>query len=144
MNCNIELHNSFKESGETCCPFCDQQLNQSNLVTPGACCGNQDLIEVDYRILCRSCGQTHNETFAQEWVNFHENRYRIYKKSIYVRKYHVHNVLSDIALQNRLPISRAIIKRVCQKFDVINTVLLKVNKDRRRIISIKFIIHKLF
>ena len=101
MNCNIELHNSFKESGEICCPFCDQQLNQCDLSTPEDCCGYQDLIEVDYRILCQSCGQTHNETFAKQWVNFHANRYRIYQKSIYIRKYHVQNVLSEIELKKK-------------------------------------------
>ena len=68
--------------------------------------------------------------------NFYENMYKIRKTSIYIRKYHVQNVLSDIALKNYLPISRAIINRVCQTFDLINTVLPQVNQDRRRIISV--------
>ena len=70
--------------------------------------------------------------------------YKIRKTSIYIRKYHVKNVLSDIDLKNKLPISRAIINRVCKTFDEINTVLPQVNNDRKRIVSIKFIIHKLF
>ena len=48
-------------------------------------------------------------------------------------KYHIQNVLS-----------RAIINHVCKTFDLKNTVLPQGNKDRRRKISIKFIIHKLF
>ena len=40
--------------------------------------------------------------------------------------------------------TRDIINRVCKTFDLINMVLPQVNKDRKRIISIKFIIHKLF
>ena len=59
MNCNIELHYSFKETGEICCTFCGLKLNQSDLAAPEAGCGNQVLIEVNYRILCRSCGQAH-------------------------------------------------------------------------------------
>ena len=70
--------------------------------------------------------------------------YKIRRKSVYIRKYHIENVLLDIALKNNLPISRAIISRVCQIFDLINTVSNEVNQDRTRIISIKFIIHKLF
>ena len=78
------------------------------------------------------------------YIDFHENRYRIHKKSIYIHKYHVQNVLSDIELKNKLPISRNIINCVCQTFDLINTILSQVNQNRKRIISIKFIIHKLF
>ena len=40
--------------------------------------------------------------------------------------------------------SRDIINRVCKTIDLINKVLPQVDKDRKRIISIKFIIHKLF
>ena len=61
-----------------------------------------------------------------------------------MRKYYIQNVLSDISLKNKLPITRYIINRVCKTFDLINTALHKVNKDRKIIISIKFIIHKLF
>ena len=53
-------------------------------------------------------------------------------------------MLLDIELKNRSVISRDIINRVCKTFDLISTVLHIVNKDRKRIISIKFIIHKLF
>ena len=70
--------------------------------------------------------------------------YKIRKTSFYIRKYHVQNVLSDIENKNQLPISRAIINLVCKIFDLINTVLPQVNQDRKRIISIKFVIHKLF
>ena len=65
--------------------------------------------------------------------------YKIRKKSVYIRKYHIQNVLSDISLQNRLLITRDIINRVCKTFDLINTVLPQVSKDRKRIISINFI-----
>ena len=145
MYCNKDIHDELSKTIYIQCPFCNKDL-QSYQHKPEDCCGNQDLIEVDYRILhvCRSCGQTNNETFAQGWVDFYENRYRIYKKSIYLRNDHNINVLHDISLKNDLPISRAIINHVCQTFDLINTILRLVNRDRRRIISIKFIIHKLF
>ena len=69
---------------------------------------------------------------------------KLEKKSVYRRKYHTPNVLTDIELKSQLPISGDIINRVCKAFDLISTVLHIVNKDRKRIISIKFIIHKLF
>ena len=30
MNCNKELHDELKESGDIVCPFCDQKLEDSN------------------------------------------------------------------------------------------------------------------
>ena len=78
------------------------------------------------------------------YIDFYENMYKIRKKSVFIRKYHIRNVLTDIALKNVLGISRDIINRVFKTFDLISTVLHIVNKDRKRIISIKFIIHKLF
>ena len=90
-------------------------------------------------MICTVCGILKNND-----IDFYENMYKIIKKSVYIGKYHIRNVLTDIALKNILAISRDIINNVCKTFDLISTVLHIVNKDRKRIISITFIIHKLF
>ena len=127
------------------CPFCCVQIreinNKNNQITH--CC-KRKLNEIDYQFLCKICGKIYYEFFKNNYIDSYENMYKIRKKSIYIRKYHIQNLLSDIKLKNKLSISRYTINRVCQIFDLINMVLPQVNKDRRRIISIKFIIHKLF
>ena len=95
-------------------------------------------------MICIICGKIYYEFYKNKYIDFYENMYKIRKKSIYIGKYHIQNVLSDIELKNKLPISRDIINRVCKTFDQINKVSPQVNKDRRRIISIKYIINKLF
>ena len=49
MTCNKDLHDEIKLT-EIKCSLCGQQVNQSDLATPEASCGNQDLNEVDYSI----------------------------------------------------------------------------------------------
>ena len=143
MNCTIELHDELSQNYINF-PFCKHQILNYYTDKQSNCCEQPDITEHNSCLLCINCGQIGNELFKNNFIDFHENRYRIYKKSIYIRKYHIQNVLSDIAIENKLPISRAIINCVCQTFNLINTVLPQVNQDRKRIISIKFIIHKLF
>ena len=126
------------------CPFCGIQTSDYYTEKQSDSCEQPDITEDNSRLLCINCGQIGNELFKNNYIDFHENKCRIHKKSIYIRKCHIQNVLSDISLKKKLPISRAIINCVCQKFDLINTGLPQVNQNKIRIISIKFIIHKLF
>ena len=145
MNCNKEMHNELAQSIYRQCPFCNTDLKNNNVkYIPKACYNNQNIESTDGSYICLSCGKQSGPDFQNPFVNFYENMYKIRKTSFYIRKYHVQNVLSDIEHKNQLPISRAIINLVCKIFDLINTVLPQVNQDRKRIISIKFVIHKLF
>ena len=69
--------------------------------------------------------------------------YKIGKKSIYIRKYII-NVLNVTSLKNNKPIPYQKINRVCQIFDKINDVWPQINQKRKRLISIEYIINKLF
>ena len=50
MNCNMELHESLIESGDIVCPFCDQNLEDSDekprdrSAKYDLCCDCQDII----------------------------------------------------------------------------------------------------
>ena len=143
MNCTIELHDELSQNYINC-PFCEHQTSDYYTDKQSDCFEQPDIIEDNSRLLCINCGQIGNELFKTNYIDFYENMYKIRKKSVYIRKYHVQNVLSDIEHKNKLQISRAITNRVCKRFDQINTVLSQLNKDRKRIISIKFIISKLF
>ena len=108
------------------------------------CCTKQDVRDIDGVMTCVRCGLCHHHVYKNDYIDFYENMYKIRKESIYIRKYHIKNVLLDTELKNRSVISRDIINRVCKTFDLISAALHIVNKDRKRIILIKFIIHKLF
>ena len=58
----------------------------------------------DGYLVCKNCGQVHDEYFAFEYVDFYENRHKIRKKSEYHRKYHVMNAMNDIAQNNNIQI----------------------------------------
>ena len=51
----------------------------------------------DGYLVCINCGQVHDYLTADEYVDFYENGHKIRKKSVYHRKYHIINVMNDIA-----------------------------------------------
>jgi len=69
------------------------------------CCEKQDIINNKGTNVCRNCGTVNNYDIASEYVDFHENKYKIVKKSFYQRKYHLDNVLNDITSKNGWQIS---------------------------------------
>ena len=130
MNCNKELHDELSQNYINC-PFCGIQISNYYTDKQSNCCKQLDMTEDNSRLLCINRGQIGNEVFKNNYIDFHENMYKIHKKSIYIRKYHIQNVLSDISLKNKLPISRAIINRVCKTFVVINTVYLMFTEKEK-------------
>ena len=104
MNCNKELHDELKESGDIVCPFCDQKLEDSNekpqdrLVKYYSCCDNQYIINDDGMLACLSCGIVQGYKSSVEYVNFYENRhtsttyYSISKKNIILKYQTVRNI----------------------------------------------------
>ena len=74
MNCNMELHESLIESGDIVCPFCNQNLEDSDEKPRDRsakyylCCDCQDIINNDGMIVCRSCGIVQGYETAREYV----------------------------------------------------------------------------
>ena len=150
MNCNKELHDELKESGDIVCPFCDQKLEDSNekpqdrLVKYYSCCDNQYII-YDYGMLvCRSCGIVQGYESSVEYVDFYKNRHRFIRKSVYHREYHINNILLNIEEKYNIKISN------CQKHKIdfiyveIGKIINEVNNTRKRMISINFIMKMIF
>ena len=54
-------------------------------------------MKLDGYLVCINCGQVHDYLTADEYVDFYENRHKIRKRSVYHRKYHIINVMNDIA-----------------------------------------------
>ena len=47
-------------------------------------------------MICTNCGKIYYEFYKNNYIDFYENMYKIRKKSIYKRKYHIENVLNNI------------------------------------------------
>ena len=150
MNCNKDIHDELKELGEISCPFCDQKLEDSNekpqdrLVKYYSCCDNQYIINDDGMLACLSCGVVQGYNYVKEYVNFYENRHRFVRKSVYHREYHINNILLDIKEKYNIEISN------CQKHKIdiiyaeIGKIINEVNGTRKRMISVNFIMRKIF
>ena len=115
MNCNDELHDILKVSGNICCPFCDKRLSecdesddekpQDRLVKYDLCCDCQDIINDNGMLVCRSCGIVQKHESSTEYVDFYENRHKMKRKSVYHRKYHINNILMDISTKHNITFS---------------------------------------
>ena len=54
------------------------------------------------KIVCTNCSSVHGFKSPNEFVDFYENKHGIRKKSVYHRKYHILNVMNDIAQKNNI------------------------------------------
>ena len=107
------------------------------------CCSQMKLVKNRGSKVCRSCGQVRHYIPVSGYTDLYENKYKIKRKSIYQRKYHIHNLLHKICekhfidLHNKNKIMR-IFKEIQEKLQD------QLNKNRKRMISIQFILKKLF
>ena len=86
--CNKEIHELLIQEGQVNCVFCNKHIQD-----PGK-----------PKLVCKNCGQVHDYLTADEYVDFYENRHRIKRKSVYHRKYHILNVINDIAHDNNIQV----------------------------------------
>ena len=150
MNCNPEIHNELKESEDIVCPFCDQKLEDSNekpkdrLVKNDLCCDNQYIINDDGMLACLSCGVVQGYNYVKEYVDFYKNRHTFIRKSVYHREYHINNAIMDVKQKYNIEISYHQKCKIDAIFVEIGKILNEVNGSRKRMISIHFIMRKVF
>ena len=140
MDCNSQIHDELKNMGESSCPFCDKLFVEvDEAVEP--CCSEQDMGNINGMNVCINCGLVDGYVYVDEYINFHENMYRIRRKSINNRKYHIENVLNSIS---EIKLTYQQREQIYKVFVEIDSVLNEVNDGRKRMISIKYVIKKLF
>ena len=139
MSCNSQIHDELKNMGESTCPFCEQLTEEVDKVVE-LCCDEQELENIDAMNTCINCGSVHDNDYVTEYVDFYDNMHRTRQKSVYHRKYHIDNVLDKIPTQ----LTYYQRERIYKVFFEIDSVLNEVNDDRKRMISIKYIIKQLF
>ena len=141
--CNKEVHELLIQNDNAVkCIFCNKQIQDSGRPQRYVCCENMNLIKDGY-LVCKNCDQVHDEYYASEYFDFYENRHKIRKKSMYHRKYHIINVMNDIAQKNNIQIGYYNRGNILTIFNLIDRVLPEVNNiGRKRLISVNFIIKR--
>ena len=142
--CDKELHEEFIAIGQDTCVFCFELLIRGDQSTDPCC--NMLQIENIFGInTCIRCGMIDNYATESEFIDYTTNMYKIRKKSIYCRKYHIENILNELSLENKIKLDsnhRLVIYKI---FEEIDTILPKIQDDsRRRLISIYYILKMLF
>ena len=71
---------------------------------------------------------------------FMRTRYRIRRKSVYHRKYHLNNILMDISTKHKITFSVEQKNKIMRIFSEIGKILPQINGERKRMISLNFIL----
>ena len=148
MNCNSKIHDEFRNMGEFNCPFCDIKLEDSDekpqdrLAKNDLCCDCQDIINDNGMLLCLSCGIVQRYESSTEYVDFYENRHKMKRKSVYHRKYHINNILMDISTKHNITFSVEQKNKIMRIFSEIGKILPQINGERKRMISLNFILRQ--
>ena len=141
MSCK-ELHEELVNMEEVVCPFCNKQISKHTKKTD-QCCNQPDIVN-DNTVLCKNCGTVQGYKPLIEYVDFYENKHRFHRKSIYQRKYHLENIMNNIALKNGFQITVFHRNKIMRIFDEIGKIIKYVNIDRKRMININFILKQIF
>ena len=126
------------------CFFCNYHKESSNKTSNMLkCCENQNIRDISGQLTCIHCGQVIGEDFKTEYINFHANLFKIYKKTVYNRQYHLSHTLDQIILKNKVEISCSTNFKIHKIFVEINKILQQINGKRKRIISLKYLLHRI-
>ena len=77
-------------------------------------------------------------------MDFYENMHRIRKKSIYHRKYHILNVINDIAQKNNIQVGYHNREKIMRIFALVDQISQEVDQTGKQMVCIKFILKQLF
>ena len=142
MSCNSQIHNELKNMGESICPYCEHLLYAGDNFVDH-CCDKHNILEDAYMKVCQNCG-TQSYKYTSNYIDFYENMYKIRRKSVYNRKYHIENVVNNICFENRIDLTHDQRERIFGVFAEISDIIPFVNDRRKRLISTKYIICRLF
>ena len=144
MDCEIGIHEAFIELKENICPFCKQPLEDEKkcdiIEEYYLCCDCREIVINNGYIVCKNCGIVQGYKKAKEFINFYENLYRIRRKSIYHRKYHLNNILMEMSLKQNIKFSIEQRNKILRIFYEIGVILDQIKGVRKRMISLSFIL----
>ena len=144
MDCEIGIHEAFIELKQNICPFCKQPLEDEKkcdiIEEYYLCCDCREIVINNGYIVCKNCGIVQGYKKANEFINFYENLYRIRRKSIYHRKYHLNNILMEMSLKQNIKFSIEQRNKILRIFYEIGVILDQIKGVRKIMISLSFIL----
>ena len=144
MDCEIGIHEAFIELKQNICPFCKQPLEDEKkcdiIEEYYLCCDCREIVISNGYIVCKNCGIVQGYKKAKEFINFYENLYRIRRKSIYHRKYHLNNILMEMSLKQNIKFSIEQRNKILRIFYEIGVILDQIKGVWKRMISLSFIL----
>ena len=142
--CDSSIHDELINLEQSTCPFCDQLLMKCDK-SPDSCCNEQNIENLNGFNTCLNCGLVDGYTTDNEYIDFYANLYKIKRRSVYNRFYHIENVLNKICLNNIVDLTNEQRGRIYKIFNLIDTIIPKVNNTtRKRLISINYILKMIF
>ena len=134
MICNPQIHDELIQMEESICPYCDQLLVEGDKAAD-LCCSEPEVDNNNGINVCRNCGSVHGYDYVNEYIDFYDNMYRIHRKSVYQRKYHIEYALNRICYGNRIELTLNQRDRIYKAFTEIGVILHSVNGTRKRMIA---------
>ena len=140
MVCNNGIHDELKKNNENICPFCEKILIYGNNELD-KCCLDCKIEDIDGSYTCINCGLVDSCVYKTPFFDFYENMYKINRKSIYIRKYHIEKIINNL-LDVQLSLKQR--TQIYKIFELIGFILKQINIKRKRIISVKYLLQKIF
>ena len=141
--CDKNIHNVLIEHDEQICPFCNLPLF-NNIKISYNCCNSQILEDIYGIRVCINCGIVHEYISKSDNIDFYENMFKISRKSIYSRKYHIQKIINNLIYKNLVQLSVIQITKILKIFNLFDKIINDINSNRKRIININYILIKIF
>ena len=106
--CDQDIHEVlYEDDGLLNCPFCNEIIDDIQPIRKcEKCCENMKVIKtIDDEKVCIKCGQMFPCDYVKPFIDFYENRHLYHKKSYYIRKYHIENVIWKLKKNYKIDIS---------------------------------------
>ena len=143
MTCNNDIRDELISINQDICPFCSELLVQGDNESE-KCCLDPKIEDIEGIFTCINCGSVNSIVFKSDYFDFYENMYKIVRKSIYIRKYHIENLLNNLLVNQGVEITHKERTQIYKIFELIGFVTNQINENRKRIISVKYLLKRIF
>ena len=86
--CDLNIHKELIILEQSICIYCGELLIEGNKEAI-PCCNEPNIENLNGINTCIQCGVIHSCSFDKEYTDYHANLFKIRKKSVYIRFYHI-------------------------------------------------------
>ena len=133
--CNNNIHDELIAITQDICPFCEKILIHGNNELD-KCCLDCNIENIDGNYTCVNCGLVNGVVYKSAFFDFYENMYKIIRKSIYIRKYHIENLLNNLLVNQGVELTHKQRTQIYKIFKLIGYITNQINENRKRILAL--------